>query len=40
MIQANPTPKISQKQPLAMSNFEFFHRPETTHCGRSDNYTR
>jgi hypothetical protein len=30
MIQANPTPKISQKQSLALSKFLFSGRPVTT----------
>jgi len=35
MIQANPTPKISQKQSLALSNFLFSYRPDTTHKSHS-----
>jgi hypothetical protein len=35
MIQANPTPKISQKQSLALSKFLFSGRPVTTHNCRS-----
>ncbi len=36
MIQANPTPKISQKQSLAISKFLFSGRPDTTPLRHSD----